>query len=76
VKPHIEVREIKNIIYKALGDNYKLESIWKVIEIPVMNLASFCINKPTIKEVSSDLKEAIEMETNMQSPYDVSHVSM
>jgi len=65
VKPHIEVGPIKNIIYKALGDNYKLESIWKVIEILVMNLASFCINKPTMKQVSSDLREAIEMETNI-----------
>jgi len=65
VKPQIEVGAIKNIIYKALGDNYKLESIWKVIEIPVMNLASFCINKPTMKQVSSDLREAIEMETNI-----------
>jgi hypothetical protein len=45
-----------------------LESIWKVIEIAVMNLASFCINKPTMRQVLSDLREAIEMETNMQSP--------
>jgi hypothetical protein len=65
VKPHIEVGAIKNIIDKTLGDNYKLESISK-IEIAVMNLASFCINNPTMRQVSSDLREAIEMETNMQ----------
>jgi hypothetical protein len=68
VKPHIKVRAIKNIIDKALGHTYKLESIWKVIEIVVMNLASFCINKSTMKQVSNDLRKAIEMETNMQSP--------
>jgi hypothetical protein len=61
VKPHIEVGTIKNIIDKALGHNYKLKSIWKVIEIVVMNFASFCINKPTMRQVSSDLREAIEM---------------
>ncbi len=65
MKPHIEVGAIKNIIDKTLGDNYKLESISK-IEIAVMNLASFCINNPTMRQVSSDLREAIEMETNMQ----------
>jgi hypothetical protein len=65
VKPHIQVGAIKSIIDKALGDNYKLESIWKVIEITILNLALFCINKPTMRQMSSDLKEAIEMETNM-----------
>jgi hypothetical protein len=29
-----------------------------------------------MKKVTSDSKKTIEMETNMQSPYDVSHVSM
>jgi hypothetical protein len=59
-----------------LGDNYELENIWKVIEIALIILPSFCINKPTMKKVTSDSKKTIEMETNMQSPYDVSHVSM
>jgi len=68
VKPHIEVGAIKNIIDKALGDNYKLESIWKIKEVAIMNIASFCINKPTMRQVLNDLREAIEMEINMQSP--------
>jgi len=51
MKRHIEGGAIKNILNKAFGDNYKLESIWKGIKIAIMSLASFCINKPTMRQV-------------------------
>jgi hypothetical protein len=51
VKRHIEVGAIKNILDKAWGDNYKLESIWKGIEIAIMIVASFCINKLTMRQL-------------------------
>jgi hypothetical protein len=67
VKPHLEAGAINNIIDKAMGDNYKLESIWKVAEIAVMSIQLRGVNRPTMREVVSDLREAIEMETSMQS---------
>jgi hypothetical protein len=76
VKPHIEAGAINNIIDKAMEDNYMLESIWKVAEIAVMSIAPFGINRPTMRQVVSGLREAIEIQTNMQSSYDVSSVSM
>jgi hypothetical protein len=76
VKPHIEAGAINNIIDKAMEDNYMLESIWKVGEIAVMSIAPFGINRPTMRQVVSGLREAIEIQTNMQSSYDVSSVSM
>ncbi|CAM6080177.1 unnamed protein product [Sphagnum tenellum] len=76
VKPHIEAGAINNIIDKAMEDNYMLESIWKVAEIAVMSIAPFGINRPTMRQVVSDLREAIEIQTNRQSSYDVSSVSM
>ncbi|KAH9544711.1 hypothetical protein CY35_12G009200 [Sphagnum magellanicum] len=76
VKPHIESGAINNIIDKAMEDNYMLESIWKVAEIAVMSIAPFGIYRPTMRQVVSGLREAIEIQTNMQSSYDVSSVSM
>jgi hypothetical protein len=75
VKPQLEAGAINNIIDKAMGGNYKLESIWKVAEIAVMSIQLFGVNRPTMREVVSDLREAIEMETSMQS-YDGSSISM
>jgi len=76
VKRHIEAGAINNIIDKAMEDNYMLESIWKVAEIAVMSIAPFGINRPTMRQVVSGLREAIEIQTNMQSSSDVSSVSM
>ncbi len=76
MKPHIEAGAINNIIDKAMEDNYMLESMWKVAEIAVMSIAPFGVNRPTMRQVVSDLREAIEIQTNMQSSYDVSSVSM
>ncbi|CAK9198231.1 unnamed protein product, partial [Sphagnum troendelagicum] len=75
VKPHLEAGAINNIIDKAMGDNYKLESIWKVVEIAVVSIQQFGANRPTMRQVVSDLREAIAMETSMQS-YDGSSISM
>jgi hypothetical protein len=75
VKPHLEAGAINNIIDKAMGDNYKLGSIWKVAEIAVMSIQPFGVNRPTMRQVVSDLREAIQMETSMQS-YDASSISM
>jgi hypothetical protein len=75
VKPHLEAGAINNIIDKAMGDNYKLESIWKVAEIAVMSIQPFGLNRPAMRQVVSDLREAIEMKTSMQS-YDASSISM
>ncbi|CAK9861380.1 unnamed protein product, partial [Sphagnum jensenii] len=75
VKPHLEAGDINSIIDKAMGDNYKLESIWKVAEIAVMSIQLRGVNRPTMREVVSDPREAIEMETSMQS-YDGSSISM
>ncbi len=58
-----------------MGDNYKLESIWKVAEIAVLSIQPLGVNRPTMRQVVSDLREAIEMETSMQS-YDGSSISM
>jgi hypothetical protein len=75
VKPHLEAGAINNIIDKAMGDNYKLESIWKVAEIAVMSIQPLGVNRPTMRQVVSDLREAIAMETSMES-YDGSSISM
>ncbi len=58
-----------------MGDDYKLESIWKVAEIAVMSIQLHGVNRPTMREVVNGLREAIEMETSMQS-YDGSSITM
>jgi hypothetical protein len=60
VKPHLEAGAINNIIDKVMGDNYKLESIWKVAEIAVLSIQPFGVNRPTMREVVSDLKEPLK----------------
>jgi serine/threonine protein kinase len=75
VKPHVAAGDINNIIDKAMGDNYKLESIWKVAEIAVMSIQPVGVNRPTMRQVVSDLREAIDTETSTQS-YDGSSISM
>ncbi len=67
MKPRVEAGDINSIIDKAMGDNYKLESIWKVAELAVQSIQPHGVNRPTMRQVVSDLREAIEMETSMQS---------
>jgi hypothetical protein len=64
VKPHVEAGNINNIIDIAMGDNYKLESIWKVAKIAILSIQPRGVNRPTMRQVVRDLGEAIEMETN------------
>ncbi len=63
----LQVGDIKDVIDKSFGSNYKLNSIWRVSET-----AMRCVNfnseaRPTMRIVLQELHDAMELETS-QSP--------
>jgi hypothetical protein len=50
------------IVDKALGNNYNVESMWKVAKTAVMSIEPYSVHRPTMTEVVCQIREAIEME--------------
>jgi hypothetical protein len=72
VRPYLQSGDIHAIIDKALNNDFKLESMWKVAETAMLSIEPTNTNRPTMQEVVSDLKEAIQIEERARS-VDVSY---
>ncbi len=67
MKPYLQPGDIHAIIDKALNNNFKLESVWKVTERAMLSIEPTNTNWPTMQEVVCDLKEAIKIEEKERS---------
>jgi serine/threonine protein kinase len=67
VRPYLQSGDIHAIIDKALNNDFKLESMWKVIETAMLSIEPTNANRPTMQEVVCDLKEAIKIEEKAKS---------
>jgi len=67
VRPYLQSGDIHAIIDKALNNDFKLESMWKVAETAMLSIEPTNTNRPTMQEVVFDLKEAIKIEEKAKS---------
>jgi hypothetical protein len=67
VRPYLQSGDIHAIIDKALNNDFKLESMWKVAETAMLSIEPTNANRPTMQEVVCDLKEAIKIEEKAKS---------
>jgi hypothetical protein len=62
----LQVGDITDVIDKSFGSNYKINSIWRVIET-AMKCVNFSEGRPTMRIVLQELHDAMEVERS-QSP--------
>jgi serine/threonine protein kinase len=62
VRPFLQSGILQPIVDQALGNNYNVESMWKVAETAMRSIEPYSVNRPTMTEVVCDIREAIEME--------------
>jgi len=62
VRPFLQSGILQPIVDQALGNNYNVESMWKVAETAMRSIEPYSANRPTMTEVVCDIREAIEME--------------
>ncbi len=67
MRPYLQSGDIHAIIDKALNNDFKLESMWKVAETAMLSIEPTNANRPTMQEVVCDLKEAIKIEEKAKS---------
>lgn len=63
VRPLLSAGNIRDIVDPSLGDNYDLESMWKVAETGMLCVEPKGVNRPTMTEVVRDLRDAIALES-------------
>ncbi|CAM6048068.1 unnamed protein product [Sphagnum compactum] len=61
-KPHLEAGDIHSVIDKALDNKFNEESVWKVAQIAMMSIDPHGVNRPSMRQVVRNLREAIAME--------------
>lgn len=85
VRPLLSAGNIRDIVDPSLGENYDLESMWKVAETGMLCVEPKAVNRPTMTEVVRDLRDAIALESgeiqgdhaySSKSTSDVSHTFM
>ncbi|CAM6021721.1 unnamed protein product [Sphagnum balticum] len=67
-KPHLEAGDIHSVIDKALDNKFNEESIWKVAQIARMSIDLHGENRPSMRQVVRNLREAIAMEGENSIP--------
>lgn len=63
VRPLLSAGNIRDIVDPSLGENYNLESMWKVAETGMLCVEPKAMNRPTMTEVVRDLRDAIALES-------------
>ncbi|XP_011626152.1 probable LRR receptor-like serine/threonine-protein kinase At1g67720 [Amborella trichopoda] len=53
---------VKSIIDPQLGDNIKIESVWKMAEIAILSVESHMVSRPTMQSVVLAIQDAIKIE--------------
>ncbi|KAL4576558.1 hypothetical protein LXL04_012654 [Taraxacum kok-saghyz] len=61
-KFHIENGDIQGIIDPALGDDYDIQSMWKIAEKALMCVQPHANTRPSMSEVIKEIQDAIEIE--------------
>lgn len=65
----LATRDIKAAVDPRLGENYKLECMWKVAELGMTCVEPRPFNRPAIVEVVKELQDAIAVEdSQFKSP--------
>jgi hypothetical protein len=72
VRTHLRAGAINDVIDKAFHNDYNMESMWKVAEIAIMSIEPCSVNRPTITQVVSNLREAIIIESSVEPSYNTS----
>jgi hypothetical protein len=64
VKPHYDQGAIGRVIDKRLGDEYNVSSVWMVAEVAMACVHYEGSSRPTMIEVTDQLKEALRLESD------------
>ncbi|CAK9275841.1 unnamed protein product [Sphagnum jensenii] len=65
VRSHLQAGVIHPIVDQALGNQFNVESMWKVAEIAIRSVEPYSAHRPTMMQVVADLREAMEIEENV-----------
>jgi len=63
MRSHLQVGVIHPIVDQALGDQFNVESMWKVAEIAMRSDEPYGAHRLTMMQVVADLREAMEIKT-------------
>lgn len=61
-KFHIENGDIQGIIDPCLGDDYDIQSMWKIAEKALMCVQPHANTRPSMSEVIKEIQDAIAIE--------------
>jgi len=64
VRSHLQAGVIHPVVDQALGNQFNVESMWKVAEIAMRSVEPYGAHRPTMMQVVADLREAMEIEEN------------
>lgn len=64
---HIENGDIQGIIDPALGNNYDIQSMWKIAEKALMCVQPHGNMRPSMSEVIKEIQDAILIERGVQT---------
>lgn len=64
---HIENGDIQGIIDPALGNEYDIQSMWKIAEKALMCVQPHGNLRPTMSEVTKEIQDAILIERGLQA---------
>ncbi len=75
VRSHLQAGVIHPVVDPALGNQFNVESMWKVAEIAMRSVEPYGAHRPTMMQVVADLREAMEIEENVNpsNPSNVAH---
>jgi hypothetical protein len=65
VRSHLQAGVIHPIVDQALGNQFNVESMWKVAEIAIRSVEPHGAHRPTMMQVVADLREAMEIEESV-----------
>jgi hypothetical protein len=63
VKPYLESNELDQIVDPALGDDYDVDSMLRVVTLAMKSLEPKGVNRPNMSTAVHELREALQMET-------------
>jgi hypothetical protein len=64
----LEAGDIHSVIDKALDNKFNEESVWKVAQIAMMSIDPHGVNRPSMRQVVRNLRDAIAMEGENSIP--------
>lgn len=62
MRPLIAAGELKVVVDPALGDDYNLDAMWKMVELGMMCVEPRDYHRPSMTEVVQEIRDAIVIE--------------